>query len=43
MFFRRENIKRISIFYMHFKGPVLIFPVSRTQIFHGQSGIWVQD
>ena len=32
-----------SIFYMHFKGPVLIFPVSRTQIFHGQSGIWVQD
>ena len=32
-----------SIFYMHFKGPVLIFPLSRTQIFHGQSGIWVQD
>ena len=32
-----------SIFYMHFKGPVLIFPLSRTQIFHDQSGIWVQD
>ena len=32
-----------SIFYMHFKGPILIFPLSRTQIFHGQSGIWVQD
>ena len=32
-----------SIFYMHFKGPVLMFPSSRTQIFHGQSGIWVQD
>ena len=31
-----------SIFYMHFKGPVLIFPLSGTQIFHGQSGIWVQ-
>ena len=29
-----------SIFYMHFKGPVLIFPFSGTQIFHGQSGIW---
>ena len=32
----------LSIFYMHFKGLVLIFPLSRTQIFHGQSGIWVQ-
>ena len=32
-----------SIFYMHFKGPILIFPLSRSQIFHGQSGIWVQD
>ena len=29
-----------SIFYLHFKGPVLIFPLSGTQIFHGQSGIW---
>ena len=25
---------------MHFKGPVLIFLLSGTQIFHGQSGIW---
>ena len=33
----------LSIFYMHFKGLVLIFPLSRTQIFHGQSGIWIQD
>ena len=41
MFLRTENIK--SILYMHFQGPVLIFPSSCTQIFHGQSGIWVQD
>ena len=32
-----------SIFYLHFKGPVLVFPLSGTQIFHGQSGIWGQD
>ena len=32
-----------SIFYMHFKEPVLIFPLSRTQIFHGQSENRVQD
>ena len=47
MFLRRENIKRIniffSIFYTHFKGPVLKFSLSRTQIFHGQSEIWIQD
>ena len=46
MFLRRENIKQLnifSIFYMHFKGPVLIFPLTGTQIFHGQSGIWVED
>ena len=29
-----------SIYYLHFKGPVLIFPLSGTQIFHGQSEIW---
>ena len=33
----------LSVFYMHCKGPVLIFPLSRSQIFHGQSVIWVQD
>ena len=46
MFMRRKNIIRINIFqyfYMHFKGPVVIFPLFRTQIFQGQSWIWVQD
>ena len=33
----------LSVFYMHCKGPVLIFPLSRSQIFHGQSVIWIQD
>ena len=51
-FYKYVSVKRklilnelifFNIFYMHFKGPVLIFPLSRTQIFHGQSGIWVQD
>ena len=51
-FYKYVSVKRklilnelifFSIFYMHFKGLVLIFPLSRTQIFHGQSGIWVQD
>ena len=43
MFLRRENIKRINIFQYFLHALVLIFLLSRTQIFHEQSGIWVQD
>ena len=43
MFLRRENIKRVYIFQYFLHALVVIFSLSRTQIFHDQRVIWVQD